>query len=54
MVNDRRLSNGLIEGLNSIINQININGKGYSNFFRFRLRIIYVINKSLSIKNKSK
>ena len=51
IINDRRLSNGLIEGLNSIINQININGKGYSNFYRFKLRIIYVINKNLTIKN---
>ena len=52
IINDRRLSNGLIEGLNSIISQINMNGKGYSNFFRFKLRIIYVINKNLTIKNK--
>ena len=51
MINNRRLSNGLIEGLNSIISQININGKGYSNFFRFKLRIIYVINKELKVKN---
>ena len=51
MINNRRLSNGLIEGLNSIISQINMNGKGYSNFDRFKLRIIYIINKNLTIKN---
>lgn len=51
MINNRRLPNGLIEGLNSIISQINMNGKGYSNFDRFKLRIIYIINKNLTIKN---
>lgn len=46
----RRLSNGPIEGINSIIEQVKINGKGYTNFKRFRLRIIYVINKDLIFK----
>ena len=46
----RRLSNGPIEGINSIIEQIKINGKGYTNFDRFKKRIIYVINKELVIK----
>ena len=46
----RRLSNGPIEGINSIIEQVKINGKGYTNFKRFRLRIIYVINKDLVFK----
>ena len=32
----RRLSNGPIEGINSILEKININGNGYTNFFRFR------------------
>ena len=46
----RRLSNGPIEGINSIIEQVKINGKGYTNFKRFKMRIIYVINKELVIK----
>lgn len=51
---ERRLSNGIIEGLNSIIEQIKINGKGYSNYERFKKRIIYVINKELTIKGNPK
>lgn len=51
---ERRLSNGLIEGLNSIIEQIKINGKGYSNYERFKKRIIYVINKELTMKGNPK
>lgn len=47
---ERRLSNGLIDGLNSNIEQIKINGKGYSNYESFKKRIIYVINKELTIK----
>ena len=41
----RRLSNGPIEGINSRIEKININGNGFTNFFRFRNRCIHVINK---------
>ena len=55
--NPRRLSNGPIEGINSIIEKININGNGYSNFNRFRNRCIYVINKEytiLGVPKKSK
>lgn len=50
----RRLSNGPIEGINSIIEKININGNGYTNFWRFRNRCIYVINKDFIILNKPK
>ena len=32
---EKRLSNSLIEGLNSIAEQIKINGKGYTNYERF-------------------
>ncbi|WP_367270353.1 transposase [uncultured Lactobacillus sp.] len=32
----RRLSNGPIEGINSIIEKINVNGNGYTNFKRFK------------------
>lgn len=48
----RRLSSGSIEGLNSILEKLNVNGNGYSNFHRFRKRALYVINKDLVIKNK--
>lgn len=47
----RRLSSGAIEGLNSILQEINIVGKGYSNFIRFKNRAIYVINKDIPIRN---
>ncbi len=50
----RRLSNGPIEGLNSIIDKINLNGNGYTNFFRFRNRCIYCINKNSSLIFKFK
>ena len=41
----KRLSNGPIEAVNSRIEKINMNGNGYTNFFRFRNRCIHVINK---------
>ena len=47
----RRLSNGPIEGINSILEKININGNGYTNFFRFRNRAIYCVNKNIPLKN---
>jgi transposase len=50
----RRLSSGAIEGINAIIDKININGNGYSNFWRFRNRVIYVINKNVPILNTPK
>lgn len=49
--NKRRLSNGPIEGINSIIEQIKINGKGYTNYDRLKRRIIYTINKDTELKN---
>lgn len=52
--NPRRLSNGPIEGINSIIEKINVNGNGYTNFWRFRNRCIYVINKDVPILNTPK
>ena len=50
----RRLSSGPIESLNAILEKININGNGYSNFWRFRNRAIYVVNKKVSILNTPK
>ena len=47
----RRLSNGPIEGINSILEKININGNGYTNFYRFRNRAIYCVNKDVPLKN---
>ena len=46
----RRLSNGPIEGINSKLEKINVNGNGYTNFFRFKNRVIYVVNKDIPIK----
>lgn len=50
----RRLSSGAIEGLNAIIDKINVNANGYSNFWRFKNRVIYVINKNVAILNEPK
>lgn len=46
---NRRLSSGLIEGLNSIIEQLQFNAKGFSNYWRMRNRIIYCINKDFEL-----
>lgn len=51
-ISKRRLSNGPIEGINSQIERINVNGYGFTNFFRFRNRCIYAINKNVPIKNR--
>jgi len=48
---NRRLSNGMIEGFNSVIEQLQFNAKGYSNYWRMRNRIIYVLNKDYRIKD---
>ena len=50
----RRLSNGPIEGRNSIIEQIYINGKGFQNYEIFRKRVIYVSKKQIKICKKRK
>ena len=44
----RRLSNGPIEGTNLILEKINLNGNGYQNFWRFRNRVIFSVNKDVS------
>ena len=46
----RRLSNGPIESINSLIAKIYANGNGYTSFEHFRTRSAYVINKDLPIK----
>ena len=40
----RRLSNGPIEGINSTLKKVNMNGNGYTKFYRFRNRCIYIKN----------
>jgi len=44
-VNGTRVSNGPIEGRNSLIKKILRLANGYSNFNRFRNRVIYCLNK---------
>lgn len=49
LLDGRRLSNGPCEGINSTIEKINLNGNGYWNFFSFKNRCAYVINKDVPI-----
>jgi len=49
-INGRRLSNGPMEGINSRIKTIMKTANGYKNFNRLRNRIVYSINKDISIK----
>lgn len=51
---EKRLSSGAIEGLNAILEKINVNGNVYSNSWRFRNRSIYVINRDIPILNTPK
>ena len=46
----RRISNGPVESVNSRIKVVKRNGNGYSNFERFRKRVIYSLNEDSSIK----
>ncbi len=46
VVDDRRLSNGIMESRNSIVKLIKKTGNGYVNFARFRNRCMYCMNKS--------
>lgn len=50
MINDRRLSNILIEGLNSITGQFYINIKAYLCFYKLKLRINNIFNKKRPYK----
>ena len=50
----RRLSNGPIEGINSMIEKNNANENDYTNFERFKNRCIYVINKDYIIRGTPK
>lgn len=46
----RRISSGPVESVNSRIKVVKRNGNGYSNFERFRKRVIYSLNENSSIK----
>ena len=50
MVDGRRISNGPVESLNSRIKLIKRNANGYTNFERFKKRILYSLNKDSFIK----
>ncbi|MBR2067481.1 MAG: transposase [Solobacterium sp.] len=45
LVKGKRVSNGPIEGRNSLIKKILRLANGYTNFQRFRNRIMYSLNK---------
>ena len=49
-VNGQRISNGPIESVNARIDIIKLNGNGYRNFERFKLRVLYSLNENSSIK----
>ena len=52
--NNKRYSNGVIEGMNSRIKTIKKVSYGYSNFFHFRNRIMYIVNDKTYISNTPK
>ena len=43
-------SNSGIESVNARIDVIKLNGNGYRNFERFKLRVLYSLNENSSIK----
>lgn len=49
-VNNKRLSNGPMEGINSRIKTMLKSANGIKKFYRLRNRIIYSINKNVPIK----
>ncbi|BCR35529.1 ISL3 family transposase [Mariniplasma anaerobium] len=51
-VDNRRLSNGPIEGVNSRIKTVIKSSNGIKNFYRLRNRLIFSINKDVPIKLK--
>ena len=56
VIDNRRLSNGPMEGVNSKLKCLIKSANGYKNFSRFRNRCIYTINKDvpISLYNKKK
>ena len=53
-INNKRLSNGKIEGCNSRLKILYKAANGYANFDRFRNRCMFAINKDTPIKNHHK
>ena len=51
---DKRYSNAYTEGLNNKIKVIKRNAYGYKNFDFFRLRLLYILNQTLSGRSKKK
>lgn len=51
---DKRYSNGYTEGLNNKIKVIKRNGYGYRNFRFFRLRLLYILNGTISGRGNKK
>lgn len=49
---DKRFNNGYTEGLNNKIKVIKRNAYGYKNFDFFRLRLMYILNGTLSGRSK--
>ena len=49
---DKRFTNGFTEGLNNKIKVIKRNAYGYKNFEFFRLRMLYILNGTLSGRSK--
>lgn len=53
-IDNKRLSNGPMEGINSRIKTILKSANGIKQFYRLRNRIIYSINKDVPIKKLTK
>lgn len=49
-VEDRRISNGPVESVNSRIKLMKFSSTGYGNFERFRKRVLYSLNEASTIK----
>ena len=49
---DKRYSNGYAEGLNNKIKVIKINAYGYKNFKFLRLRLLYILDGTISGRGK--
>lgn len=49
---DKRFTNGFTEGLNNKIKVIKRNAYGYKNFEFYRIRLLYILNGTLSGKGK--
>ena len=51
IVNGKRLSNGPMESINGRIRRILFEAYGYTNFDRFRNRIMYSLNNNEPVSN---